>query len=264
MSGATARRATAAGLAATALALGACGSEEPPTAPPLVVNGHPTLVVQVSRSLANPLTACTKEYAPADVRVQTGDAAELSTRLKDGEGDLLVADDSDLPQQLDSEDVDEKPEVFAPDLLVRAVPTTGPEVRDFEDLTAGGSTALIGVGSGSTPLGAQTTAALERLSSVEREAVLARVRTQDASGEALTSKIEQGTIDAAIVHATDVLASGGKLRSLPLPPAIDPGVAYSAAVVEDSPRAADAAALLDDLQIGTCADRLRAAGFLAH
>jgi molybdate transport system substrate-binding protein len=253
----------AAGLAALTVGLAACGSDEEASTPPLVLDGHPTLILQASRTLGEQLTACTKEYAPAEVRVQVGSPTELASRLKGGTGDLLAADDVAVPQALADEGVVEAPQVFARDTLVLAVPGKDAEVRDFSDLESGDSTALIGIGSESGALGAATTTALEKLSSEGREAVLARVRTTKPGGRELAEAVRSGDLDAAIVHATDVQASEGALSALPLPAAVGPGVAYTAAVAKDSAHAADAAALLDDLRSGTCAGQLRAAGYLA-
>lgn len=258
------RRGLAAACAASAaLALSACGSEEQASTPPLVLDGHPTLVLEVSRSLGVTLTACTRDYVPAEVRVQLGSPSEIAARLRDGTGDLFASDDSLLPQQLADDDVLEAPEVFARDELVLAVPADDAEIRDFSDLTSGDSTALIGIGADSNALGATTTTALEKLDSKQREAVLARVKTMGADARELAGRVRSGTLDGAIVHATDVQASEGRLAALPLPAALGPEVTYTAAVAKDSAHAADAAALLDDLQSGTCAGQLRAAGYLA-
>lgn len=261
--GLAARGLAATGLAAALLGLTACGSKEQASTPPLVLDGHPTLVLEVSRSLGVPITACTREYAPAQVRVQVGTQDEIEARLRQGTGDLVASDDSLLPQDLADAGILEAPEVFARDSLVLAVPADDAEVRDFSDLTSGDSKALIGVGADSNALGATTTTAFEKLSSVQREAVLARVRTQASSASELVAKVRSGALDAAVVHDTDVEATGGKLSALPLPAALGPEVTYTAAVVKKSAHAADAAALLDDLQSGTCAAQLRAGGFLS-
>lgn len=250
-------------LLAAALGVTACGSDEETSRPPLVVDGHPTLVLQVSRTLGVPLTECTKEYAPAEVRVELGSPAEIESRLRAGRGDLVAADDSLLPQKLADDDVVESPQIFARDTLVLAVPTDDAEVRDFADLTSGESEALIGIGDGSGALGQTTTTALEKLGSVQREAVLARVRTQAPDARRLVRDVRAGRLDAAIVHATDVEATRGALAALPMPAALGPEVTYTAAVSRRSEHAADAAALLQDLQSGTCAGQLRAGGFLA-
>lgn len=248
--------------AVSAVGLAACGSDEEPAAP-LPVDGHPTIILEVSRSLGVPLTACTKEYAPATVRVQLGEAGELEGNVRRGTGDMIAADDNVLPQKLADDDVVDQPEAFARDQLVLAVPSSDAKVRDFSDLASGQSDGLIGIGDPAVALGSATTVALERLPSVQREAVLARVRRTETDIDRLVEQIRTGDLDAAIIHQTDVQAADGRLRALPLPAVMQPEVVYTAAVVKDSPRAADAAALLDDLQSGTCAGQLRAAGFLA-
>lgn len=248
-------------VSAAALGLAACGSDEEAQGPPPSLDGHPTIIVQVSRSLGVPLTACTQQYAPATVRVQLGEAGELEGRIRNGTGDLLAADDDVLPQRLAADDVVDEPEAFARDELVLAVPTEGAKIRDFSDLAAGQSDGLLGLGDPAVALGAATTVGLERLPSRQREAVLARVRRTETDVAVLVEQIREGELDGAIVHQTDVQAAEGRLRALPLPAVMEPEVVYTAAVVEDSPRAAAATALLDDLQTGTCAGQLRAAGF---
>ncbi|MDO9408727.1 substrate-binding domain-containing protein [Patulibacter sp.] len=258
------RRGLAAALLSTAaLGAAACGSDEESTKPPLVLDGHPTLVLQVSRSLGVPITACAKEYAPADVRVEVGSPGEIEARLRQGRGDVVASDDSVLPQRLADGGVLEAPQVFARDTLVLAVPADDAEVRDFSDLTSGDSRALIGIGDDTGALGATTTTALEKLDSRQREAVLARVRTRSGEARSLVSAVRGGRLDAAIVHDTDVEATRGALSALPLPAELAPEVTYTAAVAKASEHAADAAALLQDLQSGTCAGQLRAGGFLA-
>ncbi|WP_026910759.1 substrate-binding domain-containing protein [Patulibacter minatonensis] len=259
----SARRVAVVALAAGSVALTACGSDEQATRPPLVVDGHPTIVLQASKALSAPLASCTKDYAPAEVRLQTGDDTQITARLKKRTGDLVATDGTTLLDELAGDGVVEQPEAFARDELVLAVPGSDAKVRTLEDLTRGESGALIAIGAASTALGASTNAMLERLEPVEREAVLARVRTTEPDGPALVARLRNGTLDAAFVHASDVQSSAGDVRAIPLPAALEPGLTYDAAVVKNSPHAADAAALLDDLQRGTCAGALRAAGYMA-
>jgi molybdate transport system substrate-binding protein len=250
-------------LAAGSVALTACGSDDGPTRPPLVVDGHPTIVLQASKALSKPLASCTKDYAPAEVRLQTGTDAQITARLKKRTGDLVATDGTTLLEGLAGDGVVEQPEAFARDQLVLAVPGSDAKVRTLDDLTGGTSGALIALGGPATALGASTNAMLERLQSTQREAVLARVRTTEPDGAALVARLKAGTLDAAFVHASDVQLAAGDVRAIPLPASLEPGLTYDAAVVKNSPHAADAAALLDDLQSGTCAAALLAAGYQA-
>lgn len=247
--------------AATVLALAACGSgEEDPT--PLVIDAHPNLVLQASRSLSVALTECTKDYAPADVRVEVGEAGEIEGRVRDGRGDLIAADDTALPDRLHDEDVLEDPEQFARDTLVLAVPARGAKVRDFADIMAGEGEGVLGIGDPAVAFGAAFANGLSKLTDKQREAVLARVRTSETDARTLVSRLRDGSLDAAVVRQTDVEASDGELRALPLPAIMEPNLAYAAAVVSKSPHAASAAALIDDLRSGICAGALKAAGYL--
>lgn len=255
-----ARTAAAALAVAATLGLAACGEEEEPT--PLVVDDHPTLVMQASRSLAVPLTECTKQYAPADVRVEVGEAGEIEGRARARRGDLVVADDTALPDRLHDDGVVDDPEQFARDTLVLAVPARGAKVRDFSDVMAGESEGVLGIGDPAVAFGAAFADGLARLTDQQREAVLARVRTSETDARTLVQRVRSGSLDAAIVRQTDVEATDGELRALPLPAVLNPRLTYAAAVVSSSRHAASAAALIDDLQSGICAGDLRAEGFL--
>lgn len=254
------RTATIALVVTASLGLAACGEEEEPT--PLVVDDHPTLVVQASRSLAVPVAACTKEYAPAEVRVEVGEAGEIEGRVRARRGDLVVADDTALPDRLHDDGVVDEPEQFARDTLVLAVPARGAKVRDFADVMAGESQGVLGIGDPAVAFGAAFADGLARLTDQQREAVLARVRTSETDAATLVDLVRDGSLDAAIVRQTDVEATDGDLRALPLPDSMEPGLTYAAAVVRSSRNAASAAALIDDLQSGICAADLKAQGFL--
>jgi molybdate transport system substrate-binding protein len=250
----------AAAVATTAAALGTagCGSDDAGGG-----GGRPTLVVQAAASLTEALSTCTKDYAPARVRLSFAGSDELAAQLRQGAGgDLFAAANATLPAQLAREGKVDAPEEFAGNELVLAVPAKGGAVSGLGDLERPGG-ARLAVGSASVPVGAYTQQALGRLPVAQRQAVLAHVKTEEPDVKSVLAKLQQGVVDAAFVYRTDVTATKGTVRAIALPAAVRPRVAYAAAVVSGSEHPEAARALLADLRTGACARTLRAAGFLA-
>jgi len=263
---ATARRATAAGLAVvSALGLAACGSGDDGDATTSGQAGgeRPTLTVQAAASLTGALTACTKDYAPAKVRLSFAGSDELAAQIRKGAGgDLFAAANATLPQELATEGKVQTPVPFAGNELVLAVPAEGAKVDSLEAI-ADGDDVRVAVGAPSVPVGSYTQKALGRLPKAQRDAILDRVKTEEPDVKSVLAKLQQGVVDAAFVYRTDVTATKGAVTAIALPTAIRPKVSYEAAVVTGSEQAAAAKALLDDLRTGACGRTLRAAGFLA-
>ena len=253
--------APAAAALAAALTLAACGSDDDGGG--ATGKGRPTLTVQAAASLTEALTSCTKDYAPAKVRLSFAGSDELAAQIRKGAGgDLFAAANATLPEQLASEKKVDRPVAFAGNELVLAVPASGAKV-DSLDAVAREDGVRLAVGAPSVPVGSYTQKALGRLPGAERRAILSRVRTEEPDVKSVLAKLQQGVVDAAFVYRTDVEAAKGAVRAIALPAAIRPKVSYEAAVVRGSKEAAAARALLDDLRTGACGRTLRAAGFLA-
>lgn len=246
------------GLAAVPVSASGCGSDDGGTS-----GDRPTLVVQAAASLTGALTSCTKNYAPAKVRLSFAGSDELAAQIRKGAGgDLFAAANATLPQALAKEGKVEKPVAFAGNELVLAVPAKGGKVATLDDV-AGDKDVRLAVGAPSVPVGSYTQKALGRLPAAERSAILARVRTEEPDVKSVLAKLQQGVVDAAFVYRTDVQATKGAVRAVALPATIRPKVSYEAAVVKGSGQASAATALLKDLRTGGCQQALRAAGFLA-
>ncbi|MFA4929504.1 MAG: molybdate ABC transporter substrate-binding protein [Patulibacter sp.] len=241
------------------LLLAACGSDGP-DGPTTASAERPTVTVLAAASLTEALTACTKQYAPADVRLSFGGSDELAAQIRRGVGgDLLAAANTTIPEQLAGEGKVEAPVGFAANELVLAVPARDARLAGLEDL-AGDASLKLAIGSESVPVGSYTRKALDRLPAAQRDAVLDRVRTEEPDVKSVLAKLQRGVVDAAFVYRTDVQATKGAVVAISLPDAVRPTVAYDAAVIRGGNGAA-AAALLEDLRSGGCQDALRAAGF---
>ncbi len=78
----------------------------------------------------------------------------------------------------------------------------------------------------------------------------------------IVGKLTQGAIDAGFLYATDVAATAGKLKALPIPPNLKPNVAYEIAVVKGAAHPKQAKAFIDGVVSGDGQKDLLSAGFL--
>jgi molybdate transport system substrate-binding protein len=245
-------RSLAAALAAFALIAG-CGDDDEPAAS----TETPRLTVSAAASLTDALTACSKEFEGADVRLSFGGSDELAAQIRQGVmPDVYAAANTKLPEELASEDLLESPVEFATNELVMALPGDEREIEKVEDLAEPG--VRIVVGAESVPVGAYTRQVLDRLPAATRDAILANVRSEEPDVRGVVGKLTQGAADAGFVYLTDIT---GDLTGVELPPDLQPTVAYGAGVVKGSEQQELAQRYLDGLTDGACADALREEGF---
>jgi molybdate transport system substrate-binding protein len=238
-------------LAALALAVGGCGSDEAST--------KPRLVVSAASSMTEALNACAPDFSDATVRPSFAGSDELAAQIRQGvKPDVYAAANTKLPDALHDEGLLGNPVEFATNELVLAVPKDS-SIASVEDLTANG--VKIAIGSETVPIGSYTRETLARLPAPEGKAILANVRSNEPDVKGIVGKLTQGAVDAGFVYVTDVNAAGSELKSIDLPPELEPQVTYAAGVVEGAKHPEQARAYVDGLLNGPCADALRAAGF---
>ena len=239
------------------LALAGCGDDG-------AVSGgahgdHPQIVVSAASSMKEALTACAKDFPDASVRLQFAGSDELAAQIRQGVPvDVFAAANTKLPEALASEGKLGEPVTFATNQLVLAVPA-GAEVDSLEALERPGVTLVIGAEG--VPVGDYTRAVLERLGAERSKAVLANVRSNEPDVKGIVGKLIQGAADAGFIYASDVKASGGKLKAIELPAELEPTATYGAGVVKAARQPDAAEAFVDDLLAGGCHDALLAAGF---
>ena len=218
----------AAAAAFAALALAGCGDDE-------------RLRVSAATSLKAALTA----HAGDDVSFSFGGSDQLAAQIRQGaRPDVFVAANVDLPEALRHARLAETPVVFATNELVLAVPAEDARVHRFADLERPGVT--IAIGAAGVPAG-------EYAREVLTPEAARNVRSAEPDVAGVVGKVAQGAVDAGFVYATDVKASGGRLRAIEVPGA--PPVRYAAVVVKPGERAR---AFVESLK---GAPALRAAGF---
>jgi molybdate transport system substrate-binding protein len=237
-------------IAVALLAVG-CGDDEP------AADQRPRLIVSAAASLTDPLTACSREFEGADVRLSFGGSDELAAQIRQGvRPDVFAAANTRLPAELASEDLLETPVEFATNELVMALPPDEREIERVEDLAAPGVRLVIGAET--VPVGSYTREVLGHVPAAVREQILANVRSEEPDVRGVVGKLTQGAADAGFVYLTDIT---GDLTAVELPPELQPTVAYGAGVVEGTEQQELAQRYLDGLTDGPCADALREEGF---
>ena len=218
------------------------------------------LLVSAATSLKSALTAYGEEFAQANVQLSFAGSDELAAQIRSGaKPDVFAAANTKLPDELFAEGLVEKPQAFAGNELVLAVPADDARVGGLEDLGKPG--VKIAIGSEAVPIGAYTRRVLARLDAATRKAILANVRSQEPDVGGIAAKLTQGAVDAGLLYATDVVASNGRLRSIGLPSELQPDVAYGVAIVRGARNGGAARKFVDGLLRGAGADDLRRAGF---
>ena len=222
--------------------------------------GEDELRVSAAASLRQAFRDHARDFADAEVRLSFGASDELAAQVRrGGKPDVYAAASTTLPEALHREGLVERPVPFAANRLVLAVPAGSERVRSLRDVERTG--VRLAVGSPSVPVGDYTRRLLARLGPTRSQRILRNVRTEEPDVVGIVGKLAQGAVDAGFVYATDVRASGGRLRAIELPRALRPRVTYAAAVVRGARNRAAARAWIRGLTSGDGRAALERAGF---
>jgi molybdate transport system substrate-binding protein len=217
---------------------------------------------QVVVSAASSLDTAFNDYVDAvgiDAKMSFAGSDELAAQIRQGvEPDVYAAANTTLPDQLHSEGLVGKPTVFATNTLVLAVPRDS-QINSLGDLTQPGTTIVMG--DPTVPVGSYTREVLGKLPADQRRAIYDNVRSEEPDVSSISGKLTQGAADAGFVYVTDVTASAGQLRAIQLPAALQPTVAYGAAVVSGAKNPDGARKFIDGLLSGDGDTALEQAGF---
>jgi molybdate transport system substrate-binding protein len=240
-------------LAIAVAALPGCGSSSDSSA-------RPALIVSAASSLRNAFADYGQSFEPAVVRLSFAGSDELAAQIRaGGRADVFAAANTKLPAALFAEGKVEKPVDFTANRLVLAVPKDS-NVKSVDDVAKPG--VKLAIGSASVPVGAYTRQVLSGLPALERNRILANVKTAEPDVAGIVGKLTQGAVNAGFVYATDVAAAGDSLRAVQLPAPLQPTVVYAAAIVKGTKHHDQAKAFLDGLRSGAGQDALGKAGFL--
>ena len=221
---------------------------------------QPTLTVSAAASLKKAFESYAKDFDAANIRYSFAGSDELAAQINRGaKPDVFAAANTTLPQHLFEEGFVEKPEVFATNRLVLAVPAGSSKVSSLADIERPGVKLVIG--SGSVPIGSYTRELLDRLGPEAAKKALANVRSAEPDVAGIIGKLTQKAADAGFVYVTDVRGAGAKLRAIELPAQLQPRVEYGIAVVNGTDSKEEAEAFVGGLLRGRGRDALREAGF---
>ena len=223
---------------------------------------NPTLIVSAAASLRNAFTDYAQNYQAAKTRLSFGGSDELAAQIRGGSPvDVFAAANTKLPDQLYADGKVEKPVKFTGNSLVLAVSKGDTTIKSVNDLVKPG--VKLAIGAATVPIGSYTRDVLGGLPAIEKNRILANVKSEEPDVAGIVGKLTQGAVDAGLVYVTDVDAAADKLRAIKLPPRISPKVVYEAAVVKGSKHRDEARQFVDGLTSGAGQDALRKAGFLA-
>jgi len=239
----------------SALVVAACGSDDTSSTGP---GGE--VVVSAATSLKTAFTSYGERFSGAEAQFSFAGSDELAAQIRAGaRPDVFASANTKLPEQLFEEGLVERPQVFASNRLVLAVPADGTQVGALGDLEKQGVTLVIG--SPSVPIGAYTRKVLGRLGSADRAGILANVRSNEPDVGGISAKLTQGAADAGFLYLTDVAATNGRLKAIELPAELQPEVAYGVAIVKGAEHRTEAQAFVAGLLDGPGAGALKRAGF---
>jgi molybdate transport system substrate-binding protein len=234
-----------------ALALAGCGSSH---------GARGELLVSAATSLKSAFTNYGEQFDDADAQFSFAGSDELAAQIRTGaKPDVFASANTKLPDELFAKGLVERPQVFAANRLVLAVPADDRKVAGLDDLTKKGVT--IAIGSAGVPIGAYTRKVLGRLDAAARAGILANVRSNEPDVGGISAKLSQGAADAGFLYVTDVAATNGRLKAIELPARLQPAVAYGVAIVKGAPHRKAAQAFVAGLLDGAGQAALKAAGF---
>jgi molybdate transport system substrate-binding protein len=222
-------------------------------------SGGGTLIVLGASSLTEAVTKYGESFEGADVKPSFAGSDELAAQIQQGaKADVFASADTDYPQELFAAGLVEKPQVFARNELVIAVPE-GSEIKSLADLMKPGIKLVIG--DPSVPVGAYTRTVLGRLSAAQRGAIMSNVVSEETEVASIVAKLEGGAADAGFVYVTDEKGAEG-LEPVELEANLQPDVEYGVAVVKSSDDKPAAEEFVAGLIEGEGQEDLREAGFL--
>jgi molybdate transport system substrate-binding protein len=221
--------------------------------------GGGTLIVLGASSLTEAVTKYGEGFEGAEVKPSFSGSDELAAQIQQGaKADVFASADTDYPQELFAEGLVEKPQVFARNELVIAVPE-GSDIKGLADLTKPGVKLVIG--DPSVPVGSYTRTVLGRLGAAQSAAIISNVVSEETEVSSIVAKLEQGAADAGFVYVTDEKGAEG-LEPVAIESKLQPDVEYGVAVVKSSGEEPAAEEFVAGLIEGEGQEDLREAGFL--
>jgi molybdate transport system substrate-binding protein len=223
-----------------------------------------TVRVFAAQSLEKSLREICAEFERANagdhVELHMAGSQILAAQIEEGaSADMVITADEATMARLSDKQLVTHAAPFAKNVLVLAVPAASTLAAVPEIGKPGVKVVMAG---DKVPVGKYAREALGKIGL--REAVEKNVVSNEESVAGVVTKLTLGEADAGFVYATDVLASAGQLRAIPLPPEAAADVRYLRARAKgfdaSAPDAVDAR--FEAHLLGPGAEHLRAAGFV--
>jgi len=244
-----------AALCAVVLVVAGCGSSSDGGG-----GSTPTLTVSAAASLKDAFTTCAQSFTPAKLKFSFAGSDQLAAQIRQGASpNVFASANTKLPDQLAAEGKLSKPQVFAGNKLVIAVPQDS-KITGLADLAKPGTSIVIG--DASVPIGSYTREVLGRLPPAQEKAILANVKSEEPDVASIVGKLTQGAADAGFTYVSDVKGTKGQLKAVDLPANLQPNVAYGAGIVKGTPNTKESQAFIDDVISGSCSKVMQQNGFL--
>jgi len=220
----------------------------------------PTLTVSAAASLKDAFTTCAQSFKQAKLKFSFAGSDQLAAQIRQGASpNVFASANTKLPDQLAAEGKLSKPQVFAGNTLVIAVPQDS-KITGLADLEKPGTSIVIG--DASVPIGSYTREVLGRLPPAQEKAILANVKSEEPDVASIVGKLTQAAADAGFTYVSDVKGTKGQLKAVDLPANLQPSVAYGAGIVKGTPNTKESQAFIDDVISGSCSKVMQQNGFL--
>lgn len=171
-----------------------------------------------------------QQHPGVRVELELAGSQELRVQIENGaRADVFASADLRHMRALRAEKLVDAPVIFARNEPVLVAPQDGaPFLRTFADLPRAGRVVL---GDESVPIGAYSGQILAKAGMRLGDRVVSR----ELNVRQVLAKVALGEADAGIVYRSDVPAAQGKVRVIPIPPALNVVAQYPVATVAGAP-----------------------------
>jgi molybdate transport system substrate-binding protein len=236
-------------LAATAMV--ACGGS----------SGGGELKISAATSLKQSVSQISTDYKGGTTQLEFAGSDAIATAIRAGrKPDAFLSASLKIPTKLAAENLVDKPVVFARNRIVVAVASSNTTISSIEDLAKPSVT--IAIGSPSVPIGSYADKIIAALPPTTQAKLKGNVKTREPDASSVSAKITSGSVEAAILYATDVKASNGALKAVEIPVELGSMTKCAAAVVKGTGNEAAAAKYIANLLTPQSQKILVANGFL--
>ncbi len=220
-----------------------------------------TVTVFAAASLQESFTQIGADFEAANPGVKVafsfGPSSGLAQQINSGApADVFASASAKNMEQVVETQAAETPTTFAKNVLQIAVPPANPgKVESVNDLAK--PEVAVALCQEQVPCGTVSAQVFEKA------AINVTPVTRENDVKAVLTKVQLGEVDAGLVYATDVTASGEKVKGIEIPADVNASTSYPIAVLTEAPNKAGAQAFVDYVLSSDGAKVITDAGFAA-